>query len=160
MRHTFFALFPTHRSADAALAELHARKLDRRPTEIRYHEHTLDQGELSLLETDGREGLHRGALVGGVVGAVTASLAFFLLGSGAHWLLALAFGGVTGALAGAFFRGLIGATAPDRKLREWEPALAADGVIVTVTVASRELETQIASLFADFGAREARKPVL
>jgi hypothetical protein len=79
MSHTFFALFPSGEQAQAALDEVRQSPV-LRESDVRVHESGIPQEDLSLLETEGREGLHRGAVVGALCGGLTAVLVFARLG--------------------------------------------------------------------------------
>lgn len=163
MRQVLYALFPSAEEAGAAVADAVDRGL---PTEhfsvILHREEVRDAEELEVSETDAREGVLDGALIGALAGLLTMGVlvapAGGLVGAGA--VAAAALGLSAGGAYGALATGLAALGMPDRSIT---PLLAQVGdgkVLLTVTVANRGEEELVEATFARHGAIEARKHAL
>lgn len=158
MKHVLFALFDSPQRAAAALREVRRAGIHSDDFSIIAHRGVLDEDDLSVKETDSRQGFSRGVLFGSVAGAVTAGLLagpFGLIGVGP--LAAALFGGAAGGAYGALGAGLAGLGVPDKTLQQWAAELEAGKVVVTVTVKGSEREATVESIFAAHDAEELRK---
>lgn len=160
MKHILFALFDDPAEAESAIQELDDSGMDHSHYSVILHRGALKQEELDLTETDAREGLVDGALLGGLAGALASSLLAGPVGLlGLGWLAAAAFGAGAGSAYGALGAALVGAGIPDRTLEKWAAEVESGKVLVTVKVDSFEREERIETLFKRHGALEVRKPM-
>ena len=162
MRHVFYALFDSHSQADGALAALRELGLDDGAVSVMIHEDAYEVEEtegLTMIETDAREGLIEGGVLGGVVGAIgMVALAgpAALVGIG-PLLAALTTGGLAGGIYGGLGSFLYSLGIPDRSLESLASHLKDGRVLMTVETADRALEREVESIFEQFGAVEKRK---
>jgi len=162
MRHVFYALFDSHSRADSAQAALRELGLDEGAVSVMVHEDAYEFSEtegLTLSETDAREGLVEGTVVGGVVGAIgMVALAgpAGLVGAG-PLLTALTAGGLAGGIYGGLGSFLYSLGIPDRSLESLAAHLKDGRVLLTVETMDRALEREVELLFEQFGAVEKRK---
>lgn len=161
MKHIFFALFDNTEEVEAAMQAVAEEGIERRDYRVMSHHGRLRDGDLGFHETDGREGIVGGSLIGAVSGALTAGVLFGPLGvivpsAALAALVGAVFGGTMGALMG----GLAGYTMPDHALDRLAKALGEGKVLMTVTVEGKRSEKRMEHAFRRSGARVVRKPMV
>jgi hypothetical protein len=98
------------------------------------HKDRLDEGLLSMAETNAAEGLREGAVISAILGAA--------VGAGVVGPVGLLAGGALGALYGGIAGAIAGSGGPARKLEMLSKELALVKVLVIVEVpASRAVKT-------------------
>jgi hypothetical protein len=163
MRHVIFALFPDVERARAAVADVRALGIGEERMNVVVHEDALNPDTLRVRESDAREGLASGAIIGALSGGLAVG-AVALLGPialvGAEVAVVVAAGVAAGGAYGALGATLVGSAMPDRALETWRAELKAGRVVLTVTTEAREDEQAIEEAFQRHGVLELRRQAL
>ncbi len=165
MDHVAFGVFRTLQAAEAAVEELLDSDLclDRHVNVVVHRSvdpERLDamvQSDSDLAETDGAPATVKGALIGGLAGAVLLG-PLDLIGVGP--LVGSLFGAWAGAAQGALAGGLVGLGLTDGALRRLGTRVQRGDTLVTVTADSREHELEVEALLTRHGADVIEKHVL
>ena len=158
MRHVLFTVFQTRADADSAIDDLARHGISKESCEIVVHGGPLESTELTISETNAREGFTSGVAVGAAVGLVggflvAGPLGFLAIGPLAGALFGAGAGGVYGGLGGA----ITGAGVPDKHLESLAKLLDGRRVLVTTETEGLEAERKVEEVFLSHGAVGASK---
>lgn len=162
MAHVLYALFPSRAQAEAAVAEVVDRGVPAEHLGVVLHQDQVREAEeLAIAETDAREGLVDGALIGGLTGLLAMGVLVAPVGGlvGAGALASAALGLVAGGTYGALAAGLAGLGVPDRSIEPLLDRIGGGRVLVTTQVRHDDDEALVEGVFARHGALEERKHV-
>ena len=158
MKHVFYALFDTRDAVDAALRDLSAYRITEAQCSIVIHNGPPIASELNASESDAREGIITGLLLGGAFGGLLAgALAIALDAIPMDPIVTTLIGAVGGGVYGALGGLLIGQGTLDRHLDELTTKMAPDKILVTAEVEGLDLEEAVEEVFRRHGAAEAEK---
>ncbi len=150
MEHVSYGLFDNDDEARAAIDAIEASGTPRQHVGVTLHRGRLDQGLLGAGETDASEGLREGAVIAGILGAITGAAVMGPVGLVSGGALGTLYGGVAGALAGS--------GAPDRNLDALSKHLAEGKVLVVVEAPSMGSREKADAAMRANGARVEHKP--
>lgn len=154
MRHYLHAVVDDAEAATRAIQALERAGTPRMRCSVLLHRDQLHTEELPVAETALREGAVRGAVVGGALGAALGGLILGPLGlAGAGPLFAGALAGSAGAVDGAIFGAIAGASSPGRVLEGLRAELDRGRVLVIVEAPDAECERRAEQTLAAEGAR-------
>ena len=156
------AMFDDHAAAEAAVAELRSRGLGDEHLGVAVHAedgYVLEQDT----RTEVRHGVERGVAVGAPLGAIAGMTVLALIVPGVGTLGVggiLAAGGISGAVAGTYFGGLLGLAAEDHVMedeRNWQRIPLQPGQTLVV-VSGHDRPDEVAGILRSHGGRIVGKP--
>jgi len=140
MKHTLYARFPASATVVAAVRELHGVG-----AETLIHDRDLESGKLEMPETDALPRLVKGALLGGVLGPLSAVIIFLIADTpivAPAVLLAAILGAACCALGGM----IIGSAAPDPTLQLLADSAGPGDLIITVVLPHLQAEARAVAI--------------
>lgn len=161
MKHVLFAVFDREDEAEQAIREIRESARPGAPIEVNVHDDYLPAHDLSIRETNAREGLIRGVLMGvfgGIIGGLLLGLALDFTGLGGGLGTAV-FAALAGAVIGGLGGGLMGSADPDMRLRQVAGRMTAGQVVVTIEAPDRHRGDDVERVVARHGGKLSHKPL-
>ena len=151
MKHTLYARFPASATAVAAVRELHGLG-----AETLIHDRELESGKLEMPETDALPRLVKGALLGGVLGPLSAVI-IFLIADVPIVAPAVLLAAILGAACCALGGMIIGSAAPDPTLQALADSADPGDLLVTVVLPHLQAEARALAIIHAHDGTTARR---
>ena len=152
MKHVSYGLFEDTSRAQAALDRIESSHTPGERCGVVLHEGHLDEGRLSMAETDAAEGFREGAAIGAVFGATAGAMVAGPLGLVPGAALGAGYGSVAGVIAGS--------AGPDRTLERLSKELAAGKVLLVVEAPSLMGRDKADAVMRSYGGHVEHRPLL
>lgn len=155
MHHRIFALFPSVKELDPALAEIETDSRCHGQCSVIVHKDHLDEDDVSFGEVDQQRWLGRGVLFGAVAGGLAGLLMGPLGLVGVGPLAAAAFGAGAGGVYAGIIGVLTGASGPHHALSELAEHLESGGAVLTIDAPSLGAKEDIEKIVHAHGGKLA-----